>query len=69
MVKARHLDAYGAKEQCLIYLRRSGIEWIEPRKENKSLRVKSSLRGRNKSVSGVADFESWKYADTFVEKS
>ena len=37
--------------------------------EYKSLRVKSSLRGSNTSVSGVADFESWKYGDAFLEKS
>ena len=37
--------------------------------ENKSLRVKSSLKGSNISVSEVANFESWKYGDTFLEKS
>ena len=36
--------------------------------EDKSIRVKSSLRGSNTSVSGVVDFERWKYGDTFLEK-
>ena len=37
--------------------------------EDKSLRVEYSLRGSNTSVSGFADFESWKYYNTFLEKS
>ena len=32
-------------------------------------RVKSNIKGSNTSVSGVADFESWKYGHTFLEKS
>ena len=46
-----------------------GNQADQAKAEEKSLRVKSSLRGSNTRVSGVADFESWKYGDTFLEKS
>ena len=46
---------------------RSGFKWIKPIQENTSLSVKSSLKDSNTSVSGVAEFESWKYGDTFSE--
>ena len=46
-----------------------GIQVDQTKAENKSLRVKSSLKGSNTRVSGVAEFESWKYGDTFLEKS
>ena len=46
-----------------------GNQADQAKAEDKSLRVKLSLRGSNTSVSGVADFERWKYGDTFLEKS
>ena len=46
-----------------------GNQADQAKTEDKSLRVKSSLEESNTSVSGVTDFESWKYGDTFLEKS
>ena len=46
-----------------------GNQVEQAKADDKSLRVKSSLRGSNTSVSGVANFESWKYGNPFVEKS
>ena len=64
-VKANHSDEKEQKE-----LRSEvGIQVDQAKAENKSLRVKPSIRGSNIRVSGVADFESWKYGDTFLEKS
>ena len=62
MVKAKYLSKNEHKEL------RSEVG-NQAKVEDKSLRVKSSLRGSNRSVSGVANFESWKYGDTFLVKS
>ena len=66
MEKAKYLGTYGAKEQRKVIIQGSGIKQVVSRWKNKSLRVKSSLRGSNTRVVGVADFESWKYGDTFL---
>ena len=50
-------------------LTKGGKQVDQAKAEDKSLRVKSSLRGSNTRVSEVADFESWKYGNTFLEKS
>ena len=55
--KAEYLGTYGAKEKRRMIIQGSGIKQVVPRRENKSLRVKSSKT----SVSGVANFENWKY--------
>ena len=54
VVKAKYLDANEHKE----LMSEVGNQVEQAEAEDKSLRVKSSLRGSNTSVSGVANFES-----------
>ena len=67
--KVKYLGTYEAKEHRRMIIQGSGIKQVVPRREKNSLKVKSSLRGSNIRVVGVADFERWKYGDTFLEKS
>ena len=56
MAKARHLDAYGAKDQRRDDYLRVGKKADQAKAEDKSLRVKSSLRGSNTSVERSCGF-------------
>ena len=64
--KVEYLGTYGAKEQRRMIIQGSGIKQVVLRMENKSLNRALEEATQEWLKCG---FESWKYDDTFLEKS